>query len=128
MFRRPPRSTRTDTLFPYTTLFRSTGRRRPHTQDHASLSAAGYAQPDIDRQARIYTTASLRPVGRLAGWGGHRAIVVRKQLTGFLANQRRQQIHRYRKEKDRAFIAGDRGHSLQVAQLHGQGLNRKKVV
>src|SRR3546814_1347917 len=27
MIRRPPRSTRTDTLFPYTTLFRS---RRPH--------------------------------------------------------------------------------------------------
>src|SRR3546814_16424093 len=35
MIRRPPRSTRTDTLFPYTTLFRSrrplvgTGHRRP---------------------------------------------------------------------------------------------------
>src|SRR3546814_2874353 len=28
MIRRPPRSTRTDTLFPYTTLFRS-GRRHP---------------------------------------------------------------------------------------------------
>src|SRR3546814_15650541 len=28
MIRRPPRSTRTDTLFPYTTLFRSTERRR----------------------------------------------------------------------------------------------------
>src|SRR3546814_12317776 len=28
MIRRPPRSTRTDTLFPYTTLFRSVGRRR----------------------------------------------------------------------------------------------------
>src|SRR3546814_10531432 len=27
MLRRPPRSTRTDTLFPYTTLFRSDGRR-----------------------------------------------------------------------------------------------------
>src|SRR3546814_7847850 len=27
MCRRPPRSTRTDTLFPYTTLFRSTGHR-----------------------------------------------------------------------------------------------------
>src|SRR3546814_1418054 len=27
MIRRPPRSTRTDTLFPYTTLFRSTGQR-----------------------------------------------------------------------------------------------------
>src|SRR3546814_14383428 len=32
MIRRPPRSTRTDTLFPYTTLFRSTRiyRRAPH--------------------------------------------------------------------------------------------------
>src|SRR3546814_17140972 len=28
MIRRPPRSTRTDTLFPYTTLFRSVPRRR----------------------------------------------------------------------------------------------------
>src|SRR3546814_6841585 len=28
MIRRPPRSTRTDTLFPYTTLFRSGVRRR----------------------------------------------------------------------------------------------------
>src|SRR3546814_3662535 len=31
MIRRPPRSTRTDTLFPYTTLFRS--RRRPDAVD-----------------------------------------------------------------------------------------------
>src|SRR3546814_8061337 len=29
MIRRPPRSTRTDTLFPYTTLFRSAGRSDP---------------------------------------------------------------------------------------------------
>src|SRR3546814_8767020 len=29
MIRRPPRSTRTDTLFPYTTLFRSRARVRP---------------------------------------------------------------------------------------------------
>src|SRR3546814_7571379 len=34
MRRRPPRSTRTDTLFPYTTLFRS--RRRPAAQDLAA--------------------------------------------------------------------------------------------
>src|SRR3546814_4231290 len=31
MVRRPPRSTRTDTLFPYTTLFRSSGERRSGT-------------------------------------------------------------------------------------------------
>src|SRR3546814_20974921 len=34
MRRRPPRSTRTDTLFPYTTLFRS-GRRDYHHPDRA---------------------------------------------------------------------------------------------
>src|SRR3546814_19411902 len=35
MIRRPPRSTRTDTLFPYTTLFRS-GRHR-HAAGHQGL-------------------------------------------------------------------------------------------
>src|SRR3546814_1588892 len=36
MLRRPPRSTRTDTLFPYTTLFRSDGARRPLVQRDAA--------------------------------------------------------------------------------------------
>src|SRR3546814_10630821 len=35
MIRRPPRSTRTDTLFPYTTLFRSRG-YLPHVEDVAA--------------------------------------------------------------------------------------------
>src|SRR3546814_7723279 len=38
MIRRPPRSTRTDTLFPYTTLFRS--RRRPSWLASALASTA----------------------------------------------------------------------------------------
>src|SRR3546814_9122316 len=33
MIRRPPRSTRTDTLFPYTTLFRSPCRPRAHERE-----------------------------------------------------------------------------------------------
>src|SRR3546814_2792180 len=33
MIRRPPRSTRTDTLFPYTTLFRSIRRSAGHCRD-----------------------------------------------------------------------------------------------
>src|SRR3546814_2478599 len=32
MIRRPPRSTRTDTLFPYTTLFRSTAKQQARQQ------------------------------------------------------------------------------------------------
>src|SRR3546814_17893291 len=50
MLRRPPRSTRNDTLFPYTTLFRSRGaeqaivRRWKHKHPTAYLAVAGSAQ------------------------------------------------------------------------------------
>src|SRR3546814_1428810 len=38
MIRRPPRSTRTDTLFPYTTLFRSRHEpHRPHSRHRAAV-------------------------------------------------------------------------------------------
>src|SRR3546814_15738555 len=44
MIRRPPRSTRTDTLFPYTTLFRSSPVWPTRQADqHAVAAAAAYA-------------------------------------------------------------------------------------
>src|SRR3546814_8752146 len=41
MLRRPPRSTRTDTLFPYTTLFRSFSYRRGIDDARTGLARAG---------------------------------------------------------------------------------------
>src|SRR3546814_2469497 len=44
MIRRPPRSTRTDTLFPYTTLFRSCHRTTawtPATFNHSGVTVGG---------------------------------------------------------------------------------------
>src|SRR3546814_5863995 len=52
MIRRPPRSTRTDTLFPYTTLFRSA----------AGRLCAGEADPRISFGSR--TPLSGRPTGQ----------------------------------------------------------------
>src|SRR3546814_4632324 len=46
MIRRPPRSTRTDTLFPYTTLFRS---RATH----------GHALGDIGIEQRVFPAVAL---------------------------------------------------------------------
>src|SRR3546814_5150942 len=46
MIRRPPRSTRTDTLFPYTTLFRSRGRRRRPSTRRSRLSLVRRATVD----------------------------------------------------------------------------------
>src|SRR3546814_13485343 len=44
MLRRPPRSTRTDTLFPYTTLFRSAPYRTPRTQQRLPAGPASQRQ------------------------------------------------------------------------------------
>src|SRR3546814_6108655 len=53
MIRRPPTSTRTDTLFPYTTLFRSLDHRAPQDQDiHARIGTCGER---IARQSRSGT-------------------------------------------------------------------------
>src|SRR3546814_8080284 len=67
MIRRPPRSTRTDTLFPYTTLFRSDG----------ELAAApGLGNDDLHRtidDLAIHGAASAVAYARTAEHGsGHR--------------------------------------------------------
>src|SRR3546814_2404102 len=51
MVRRPPRATRTDTLFPYTTLFRSDRSRRPPALAPA-LPRADSPAPEAARRAR----------------------------------------------------------------------------
>src|SRR3546814_4891392 len=45
MIRRPPRSTRTDTLFPYTTLFRSVGRAGVREVEYVWNAAIGRYRP-----------------------------------------------------------------------------------
>src|SRR3546814_6323328 len=83
MIRRPPRSTRTDTLLPYTTLFRSQDDRlRPHREHlvdghrvrddlgvdprlpHTTGDQLGVLRPEVDHQDQIV----LHGVGR-----GHRS-------------------------------------------------------
>src|SRR3546814_14500795 len=49
MIRRPPRSTRTDTLFPYTTLFRS----RPRRIAAGAASRRGLSQDARRRRGRL---------------------------------------------------------------------------
>src|SRR3546814_1243111 len=63
MIRRPPRSTRTDTLFPYTTLFRSRG------SGFDQHIVADRLQPRGVGEARDLDAAELDDVG-LAGHGG----------------------------------------------------------
>src|SRR3546814_7523592 len=75
MIRRPPRSTRTDTLFPYTTLFRSLRRRRARGEALLGGDRFGLAgdlgdddEGDGERQRR-------QRGGDDHGLGGHPAVV-----------------------------------------------------
>src|SRR3546814_10636471 len=73
MIRRPPRSTRTDTLFPYTTLFRSrsdcrSGRGRPNAghgpAPHANRRAARFPPPPATRSEEH--TSELQSLMRIS--------------------------------------------------------------
>src|SRR3546814_4761239 len=63
MFRRPPGSTRTDTLFPYTTLFRS--RRCAVAEGRVGCRAgvgAGHFRPDVAEARRLLAGRDRRRV------------------------------------------------------------------
>src|SRR3546814_9151040 len=70
MIRRPPRSTRTDTLFPYTTLFRSRS-RRTHRRRHRRRSAASRGRPPPAFRSRSRSPAARRRRARRSAryWG-----------------------------------------------------------
>src|SRR3546814_18798940 len=72
MTRPPPRSTRTDTLFPYTTLFRSPGSHAAVPLAHPHVVHVRHAVP----RGRGERTARSHPVPpRKIGRGGHQAAV-----------------------------------------------------
>src|SRR3546814_12232863 len=89
MIRRPPRSTRTDTLFPYTTLFRSylleaVGNVRINSPEGTVYGDKG--QYKLDEQVFVMTGDNLRLVSKedvvtardsLENWEGQRKAIAR---------------------------------------------------
>src|SRR3546814_17119910 len=80
MILRPPRSTRTDTLFPYTTLFRSLLRRQRRGRERLSdpEETSRYAERRVGTQRAAEAGRHPRrarvvpePVGRFFGPGHH---------------------------------------------------------
>src|SRR3546814_8957404 len=60
MIRRPPRSTLTDTLFPYTTLFRSDSPHRDRLIGAATPHAARIVTFGLDRGADVQAIETMR--------------------------------------------------------------------
>src|SRR3546814_19507598 len=77
MIRRPPRSTRTDTLFPYTTLFRSHLAERAELPDHQQHHGAEAERHEFHERA-------LRVPGRFQLAAHADAIAFRQRYLGDL--------------------------------------------
>src|SRR3546814_11896196 len=83
MIRRPPRSTRTDTLFPYTTLFRSTRHLYLEVERTPRIRARLAAEPDLETAAHTDSVAE----------GHHRGIPQRADAGWHAAGQHALQQH-----------------------------------
>src|SRR3546814_9179777 len=69
MIRRPPRSTRTDTLFPYTTLFRSSS-----SSWRSEIPSPGAIAPPMSRQYSQATIAATLELASVLSRGSTRAL------------------------------------------------------
>src|SRR3546814_9710872 len=136
MIRRPPRSTRTDTLFPYTTLFRSTEiaklQRRPaeivrldffgaHGRQGAEaalreLDEKRYAHPDIGRAGEPIPLSPADLTNRV--WVTRRGVHVDRIACGWL-------IRRFIDPEVSFKFVGGKGYMPESGELR---LDRKSVV
>src|SRR3546814_3755849 len=87
MIRRPPRSTRTDTLFPYTTLFRSAELRRcPRLHDEEQRVRASRQTLMQEAAKWGYTRVRLDQSGSaqwlFASWNAEQAVTREKRCSG----------------------------------------------
>src|SRR3546814_8350318 len=150
MIRRPPRSTRTYTLFPYTTLFLSLPAEQHAPamfgqHDHHRIDAGGMlclARPAFPRPARLGRRRALTAHGtesmpRMPGQQAARRSVARDLMPRHLAGQgaaaRRGEdaVRRFRQQfrEDRLLILihAEQGMMLDPG-VAGQRLDRKSVV
>src|SRR3546814_5856088 len=76
MIRRPPRSTRTDTLFPYTTLFRSDQHRHRHQRRHRSAGRRSAPPREGEERHRPAMGDSARGRGEVSRGPWHVAVLM----------------------------------------------------
>src|SRR3546814_10447134 len=123
MIRRPPRSTRTATLFPYTTLFRSAdlaaaprngrsarARRFRHRLFLAGLSAQGVVQQDQDRSV-------LHPGHRSEEHTSELQSLMRISYAVFCLKKKKQKTHSNEHNRDK--------HDTLINTHHTHTMNQK---
>src|SRR3546814_10080041 len=87
MIRRPPRSTRTDTLFPYTTLFRSRGGGKSQGVFDNGIGELSDAASALDWVQQIHPEAETTWVAGVSfgAWIGMQLLMRRPEVRGFIS-------------------------------------------
>src|SRR3546814_5068697 len=109
MIRRPPRSTLTDTLFPYTTLFRRAGLRRQATINYAGNGRAARLVGELVYRSIAVDAEIQRAVG-IGISDGDIAAGVCRDGRGFVFDRGRYDIQRGRRR--------DRGRNPEIGSAH----------
>src|SRR3546814_365112 len=128
MIRRPPRSTRTDTLFPYTTLFRSQRGRRPEPPGllvaDVERLAAGVADRVVVPGREPELMRILRP--RVAGvrFAGHAA---EPGIGQHVRPRRRRRLPRRQVDHVLVAVRGERAEAVAFAQRRGGWTERPRI-
>src|SRR3546814_6005455 len=106
MIRRPPRSTRTDTLFPYTTLFRSYVRHRLRRRRVPRISQRDRVehrlqveQSGVLGQRRRKDPRAARKLARSEEHTSELQSLMRISYAVFCLKKKKQKIQRYRSDK-----------------------------
>src|SRR3546814_19484878 len=123
MIRRPPRSTRTDTLFPYTTLFRSV--HYGYLEDQESLGYATHLvmeNPDSQPRKRLIAGAPVRRTAR------HVRVCATQYDQRRIANfdEFAEQIEYFASTADRKSVVSGKSVSVRV-DLGGRRIRKKKT-
>src|SRR3546814_15518012 len=118
MIRRPPRATRTDTLFPYTTLFRAWMRQQQRKENRAALT--------IDNAVDHFRPVSpLESADRRRGIRNVIAKALQRQQKSSIAPVRVHQILRWARQSEPK--PGKRVPGEQFAGAIGRGAVRERV-
>src|SRR3546814_8945242 len=95
MIRRPPRSTRTDTLFPYTTLFRSVRKRSSTGPRSRGRAAAPKIRCETDHIRSEEHTSELQSLMRIS----YAVFCLKKKKNNFMNIKNTKKVYTNRKHK-----------------------------
>src|SRR3546814_395780 len=114
MIRRPPRSTRTDTLFPYTTLFRSAWR----SSASAAATGSSWANSREKARKRSWSAATSGSASRRSSSSRRsaRASSLRRRVGSIVVLVGVRAVHQPVDGVHQVGVAADRG----LAQRHGR--------